>query len=211
MVWSFNWNINERNYFLEDTDNSLVWPQLLSMTCWLTSIQTVLFTVFPKNNLPLPRLTRLEAQHSKTYSSGRVHKHIKLYNLYISILRYGDKHNLNFAMPEKSWMFPYKESFNASMVTKLPWARLGYDMFIFHRSSKSSSNYTFLSTFSFQVFGVTMSSIRFYQTPSTWRFWEIQWLVMRATMSTWVLRGYLSKYEITTKTELFSLYHSEWI
>ena len=36
-------------------------------------------------------------------------------------------------MPEKSWMFPYKESFNASMVTKLPWARLGYDMFIFHR------------------------------------------------------------------------------
>lgn len=70
-------------------------------------------------------------------------------------------------MPEKSWMFPYKESFNASMVTKLPWARLGYDMFIFHRSSKSSSNYTFLSTFSFQVFGVTMSSIRFYQTPST--------------------------------------------
>ena len=42
-------------------------------------------------------------------------------------------------MPEKSWMFPYKESFNASMVTKLPWARLGYDMFIFHRSSKSSS------------------------------------------------------------------------
>lgn len=46
--------------------------------------------------------------------------------------RYGDKHNLNFAMPEKSWMFSYKESFNASMVTKLPWARLGYDMFIFH-------------------------------------------------------------------------------
>ena len=48
--------------------------------------------------------------------------------------QYQDKNNLNFAMPEKSWMFPYKETFNASMVTKLPWARLGYDMFIFHRS-----------------------------------------------------------------------------
>ena len=35
-------------------------------------------------------------------------------------------------MPERSWMFPFKQSFNASMVNKLPWARLGYDMFIFH-------------------------------------------------------------------------------
>jgi len=46
--------------------------------------------------------------------------------------RYGEKNNLNFAMPERSWMFPFKQPFNASMVNKLPWARLGYDMFIFH-------------------------------------------------------------------------------
>ena len=26
---------------------------------------------------------------------------------YVPISRYGDKHDLNFAMPEKSWMFPY--------------------------------------------------------------------------------------------------------
>ena len=56
-------------------------------------------------------------------------------------------------MPEKSWMFPYKESFNASMVTKLPWARLGYDMFIFHRLQSTLptffKNLYFLSVWSY--------------------------------------------------------------
>ena len=30
-------------------------------------------------------------------------------------------------------MFPFKEPFNHTMVTKLPWARLGFDIFTFHR------------------------------------------------------------------------------
>lgn len=68
-------------------------------------------------------------------------------------------------MPEKSWMFPYKESFNASMVTKLPWARLGYDMFIFHRLQLILK--CLLATYTFQVFGATVSLKRLSPTPST--------------------------------------------
>ncbi|XP_023347052.1 galactosylceramide sulfotransferase isoform X2 [Eurytemora carolleeae] len=46
--------------------------------------------------------------------------------------RYGSENGLTFAMPEKSWMFPFKEPFNSSMVLDLPWAKLGYDIFTFH-------------------------------------------------------------------------------
>ena len=47
--------------------------------------------------------------------------------------RFGDQNDLTFAMPANSWMFSFKEPFDSSMVMKLPWASLGYDMFIFHR------------------------------------------------------------------------------
>lgn len=47
-------------------------------------------------------------------------------------LRYGAKHDLTFAMPPKSWMFPFSEPFNASFVLDGPWKRLNFDMFVFH-------------------------------------------------------------------------------
>ena len=68
----------------------------------------------------------LQVAFAKTHKTGSS----TLQNIFF---RYGDRNNLNFAMPEKSWMFSYKEAFNASMVSRLPWARLGFDMFIFHR------------------------------------------------------------------------------
>ncbi len=46
--------------------------------------------------------------------------------------RYGVKNNLTFAMPPKSWMFSFKEQFHSSVVLNGPWAKLGFDMFIFH-------------------------------------------------------------------------------
>ena len=36
-------------------------------------------------------------------------------------------------MPERSWMFSYKQPFNVSLVMGLPSTSLAYDMFIFHR------------------------------------------------------------------------------
>ena len=67
----------------------------------------------------------MQIAFAKTHKTGSS----TLQNIFF---RYGDKNNLNFAMPEKSWMFSYKQPFNASMVNRLPWARLGFDMFIFH-------------------------------------------------------------------------------
>jgi len=46
--------------------------------------------------------------------------------------RYGSHNGLTFAIPEKSWMYSFKEPFNASVITDLPWAKLGFDLFIFH-------------------------------------------------------------------------------
>ena len=68
----------------------------------------------------------LQIAFAKTHKTGSS----TLQNIFF---RYGDRNNLNFALPEKSWMFSYKQPFNASMVNRLPWARLGFDMFIFHR------------------------------------------------------------------------------
>lgn len=83
-------------------------------------------------------------------------------------------------MPEKSWMFPYKESFNASMVTKLPWARLGYDMFIFHRL-KLILNY-FLATFTFP------------SCSSVWSYSELKKIIPNAIHVT-LLRNPVTCYE----------------
>ena len=68
----------------------------------------------------------LQIAFAKTHKTGSS----TLQNIFF---RFGDRNNLNFALPEKSWMFSYKQPFNASMVNRLPWARLGFDMFIFHR------------------------------------------------------------------------------
>jgi len=46
--------------------------------------------------------------------------------------RFGDARELTFAIPERSWMYSFKEPFNHTMISKLPWARLGYDLFVFH-------------------------------------------------------------------------------
>lgn len=46
--------------------------------------------------------------------------------------RYGDENSLTFAIPERSWMYSFKEPFNHTMISNLPWAKLGYDLFIFH-------------------------------------------------------------------------------
>jgi len=62
---------------------------------------------------------------AKTHKTGSS----SLQNIFF---RFGDQNNLNFAIPERSWMFPFKEPFNHTMVTKLPWARLGFDIFTFH-------------------------------------------------------------------------------
>ena len=49
------------------------------------------------------------------------------------LFRFGVKHNLTFAMPQNSWMFPFKAPFNSSLVLKGPWAPLGeFDVFAFH-------------------------------------------------------------------------------
>ena len=72
------------------------------------------------------RMKYLQIAFAKTHKTGSS----TLQNIFF---RYGDRNNLNFALPEKSWMFSYKQPFNASMVNTLPWGGFGFDMFIFHR------------------------------------------------------------------------------
>lgn len=48
------------------------------------------------------------------------------------LFRFGDLRNLTFAIPEKSWMYSFQESFHHSMISNLPWASLGYNIFAFH-------------------------------------------------------------------------------
>lgn len=48
------------------------------------------------------------------------------------LFRYGAKHDLNFAMHPKSWMFSYKEPFKAHVVLEGPWKGLEFDIFAFH-------------------------------------------------------------------------------
>merc|ERR1712156_906301 len=68
---------------------------------------------------------KTQVAFAKTHKTGSS----TLQNIFF---RYGDSHALTFAIPERSWMYPFKEPFNASMINKLPWAKLGYDLFIFH-------------------------------------------------------------------------------
>ncbi|XP_023339078.1 galactosylceramide sulfotransferase isoform X2 [Eurytemora carolleeae] len=48
------------------------------------------------------------------------------------LLRNGLENDLNFALPESSWMFNSKKPFDIIEVSSLPWAHLGFDLFIFH-------------------------------------------------------------------------------
>ena len=49
------------------------------------------------------------------------------------IFRYGVGHDLTFAIPPKSWMFSFKETFKSEMVLHGPWAPLkNFDLFAFH-------------------------------------------------------------------------------
>ena len=91
--------------------------------------------------LPSPKLTRPAAVRSKTFSSGekiietvrnvndentkwfktkdecRTIYHL-VHTYFESLIqkRFGDIRNLTFAIPEKSWMFSFKESFHHSMI-----------------------------------------------------------------------------------------------
>ena len=68
----------------------------------------------------------MQLAFAKTHKTGSS----TLQNIFF---RFGEDHNLTFAMPEKSWMFSYKQPFNVSLVMELPSSSLAYDMFIFHR------------------------------------------------------------------------------
>ena len=96
------------------------------------------------SRLPLPKLTRPAAVRSKTFFSGEKIDSIldnvrnvndentkwfktkgecrTIYHLvhtYFENLiqkRFGDIRNLTFAIPEKSWMYSFKESFHHSMI-----------------------------------------------------------------------------------------------
>eukprot|EP00090_Calanus_glacialis_P043574 TRINITY_DN7717_c0_g1_i3.p1 TRINITY_DN7717_c0_g1~~TRINITY_DN7717_c0_g1_i3.p1 ORF type:complete len:421 (-),score=144.99 TRINITY_DN7717_c0_g1_i3:79-1341(-) len=68
---------------------------------------------------------KTQVAFAKTHKTGSS----TLQNIFF---RYGDAHGLTFAIPERSWMYSFKEPFNASMITSLPWAKLGFDLFIFH-------------------------------------------------------------------------------
>ena len=91
---------------------------------------------FPQKQVPrysvdvvlhIIRYKYLQIAFAKTHKTGSS----TLQNIFF---RFGERNNLNFALPENSWMFSYNQPFNASMVERLPWAWRGFDMFIFHRS-----------------------------------------------------------------------------
>jgi len=68
---------------------------------------------------------KTQVAFAKTHKTGSS----TLQNIFF---RYGDQHGLTFAIPERSWMYSFKEPFKASMITGLPWAKLGFDLFAFH-------------------------------------------------------------------------------
>jgi len=49
------------------------------------------------------------------------------------LFRFGVKHDLHFAMPPKSWMFSFKEKFDADVVLNGAFKGLEMDFFLFHR------------------------------------------------------------------------------
>merc|ERR1719508_394198 len=57
---------------------------------------------------------KTQVAFAKTHKTGSS----TLQNIFF---RYGDAHGLTFAIPERSWMYSFKEPFNASMITNLPW------------------------------------------------------------------------------------------
>ena len=72
-----------------------------------------------KTRLHLPRLTKPGAAPSKIYSSGR-----KLVRIlwrsrcwwFLLMQRFGEARELTFAIPERSWMYSFKEPFNHTMI-----------------------------------------------------------------------------------------------
>ncbi len=48
------------------------------------------------------------------------------------LLRFGAKHDLNFALPPNSWMFKLNVEFDADLVLEGPWKPLEFDIFAFH-------------------------------------------------------------------------------
>ena len=67
----------------------------------------------------------MQLAFAKTHKTGSS----TLQNIFF---RFGEDHNLTFAMPEKSWMFSYKQPFNVSLVMDQSGDKV-YDLFIFHR------------------------------------------------------------------------------
>ena len=96
------------------------------------------------SRLPSPKLTRLAVVRSKTFSSGEkidsildnvrnvndentkwfktkgecrtVYRLLHTYFESVFQKRFGDIRNLTFAIPEKSWMYSFKESFHHTMI-----------------------------------------------------------------------------------------------
>ena len=115
----------------------------------------------------------LQIAFAKTHKTGSS----TLQNIFF---RYGDRNNLNFALPEKSWMFSYKQPFNASMVNRLPWARLGFDMFIFHRCDNFTIDINICNIFFFKI--------------SVWNYDEVHKILPDAVFIT-LLRSPVNCYE----------------
>ena len=121
----------------------------------------------PKHSLQVKRLTPFQTTWENTgwfKTKGECRTIYHLLHTYfesVSQKRFGDIRNLTFAIPEKSWMYSFKESFHHSMIrwhttfdlrnltqdfqtqktpaptyscfSNLPWASLGYNIFAFHR------------------------------------------------------------------------------
>lgn len=80
---------------------------------------------------PIPLTTPVFCKPAQKIAFAKTHKTggSTMQNIFF---RYGMNHKLTFAIDADRWYFNMSSPFNANMISNLPYAKLGYDIFTFH-------------------------------------------------------------------------------